>query len=73
MIHRGNELSTDPDDQDASWYERMRGRGVERADQDKALLGYTLDPDRAYADKPFPWRSGYRERAQQLRGAGRRR
>ncbi|WP_372395165.1 hypothetical protein ABMY26_06300 (plasmid) [Azospirillum sp. HJ39] len=70
-------MSTGPDDQDASWNERwnerMRGRGVERADQDKTLLGYTLDPDREYADKPFPWRSGYRERAAQLRPAGRRR
>ncbi|MEW5685833.1 MAG: hypothetical protein AB1942_13020 [Pseudomonadota bacterium] len=45
---------------------RVRLYGEARAEQDKALLGWTLDPDRDYRDKAGVWREGYRAAAKRL-------
>ncbi len=45
---------------------RVRLYGEARAGQDKALLGWTLNPDRDYRDKAGVWREGYRAAAKRL-------
>ena len=48
---------------------RVRRYGAARAEQDTALLGWTLDPDRDYREKAEVWREGYTAAATRL-GAG---
>lgn len=48
---------------------RVRRYGEDRAEQDKALLGWTLDPNSDYPDKAGVWRQGYSAAAKRL-GSG---
>lgn len=45
---------------------RVRRYGEARAEQDKALLGWTLDADSEYRDKAGVWREGYKAAAKRL-------
>ena len=48
------------------WAVRVRESGGARAEQDKVLLGWSLDPEVDYSHKAAEWRDGYRAAAARL-------